>query len=170
MNKKGIVKELKDTIGEFQSLLSSFDENQLNSVPFKGSWTPGQVAHHIIMANSGFGEVLNGPVEETVRASDQMIDRIKTDFLNFNFKMTSPDFIYPKFKIYDKERLLMSLEKIREDITRAITDLELESTCLAFELPVYGRLTRLEAVYFVVYHTKRHAHQLKKIKQHYSSS
>ena len=82
--------------------------------------------------------------------------------------MTSPDFIYPKLKIYDKEPLLMSLEKIKEDIVKAATDLDLEPTCLGFELPVYGRLTRLEAVCFVVYHTKRHAHQLKKIKQHHS--
>jgi hypothetical protein len=169
MNKIEVVKELNDTISEFQNLLSSFDEDQLNAVPFEGSWTPGQVAHHIIMANSGFGEILNGPVEETVRPFDQLIERIEKDFLNFNFKMTSPDFIYPKLKIYDKERLLMSLEKIKDEITNAITDLDLEPTCLAFELPVYGRLTRHEAVYFVVYHTKRHAHQLKNIKQHYSA-
>lgn len=170
MNKIEVVKELKDSISEFQNLLSSFNEDQLNAVPFEGSWTPGQVAYHIIMANSGFGEILNGPVEETVRASDQLIERIKTDFLNFNFKMTSPDFIYPKLKTYDKERLLMSLEKIKEDIAKAAKDLDLEPTCLAFELPVYGRLTRLEAVCFVAYHTKRHANQLKKIKQHYSAN
>jgi len=84
--------------------------------------------------------------------------------------MKSPDFILPKMKEYDKERLLKALDGIKEDISKAIMDLDLTQTCLAFELPVYGRLTRFEAVYFANYHTQRHAHQLKNIRNHYSKN
>jgi len=72
MNKTEIIATLQSTITEFQELISSFDKAQLNAVPFEGSWTPGQVAQHIIMANSGFGEVLNGPVIDTERAPDEL--------------------------------------------------------------------------------------------------
>lgn len=170
MDKTEIVKELKDTITEFQNLISFFNEEQLNAVLFQGSWTPGQVAQHIIMANSGFADVLNGPTSKTDRPADEWVERIKSDFLNFNIKMTSPDFIDPILKTYNKERLLAKLETIKGNISDAITTLDLEPTCTSFELPVYGGLTRLESVYFVIYHTMRHIQQLKKIKHHYTSN
>jgi hypothetical protein len=170
MNKAEIISTVQSTIHEFQGLISSFDEMQINTVPFEGSWTPGQVAQHIIMASSGFGKVLNGPAIETQRAPDELQGRIKQDFLNFGIKMKSPDFILPRLKDYDKQRLLNALEGIKDDVVKSATDLDLTQTCMAFELPVYGKLTRFEAVYFLIYHTQRHAHQLKKIKDHFDQN
>jgi hypothetical protein len=46
-----------------------------------------------------------------------------------------------------------------------LVSLDLTPTVLAFELPVIGSLTRLEAIRFVTYHTQRHNHQLKNIRQ-----
>ncbi|WP_316814583.1 DinB family protein [Pedobacter nyackensis] len=168
MNKREIIAALQSTITEFQELISAFDEAELNNIPFEGSWTAGQVAQHIIMANSGFGEVLNGPVTETKRIPDELCGKLKEDFLNFNIKMESPDFIIPKYKAYNKKRLLNALEEIKNDIAKAIIDIDLTQTCLAFELPVYGHLTRFEAVCFVIYHTQRHAHQVRNIKDHFN--
>jgi hypothetical protein len=79
--------------------------------------------------------------------------------------MKSPDFVVPPDTSYNKEELLHSLEDIKAKIKQAIETLDLTKTCLAFELPVYGFLTRLEAVYFILYHTQRHIHQLKNIHQ-----
>jgi len=165
MSKKEIIKELQDTVSEFQKLISSFDERQLNKVPYEGSWTAGQVAQHIILANSGFADVLNGPVKDTERAPDEQIEKIREIFLNFNTKMNSPDFILPTLKEYNKVKQLNALEKIKLDVSKAVDDLDLDKTCLAFELPVFGHLTRQEAVYFVIYHTQRHAQQLGRIRE-----
>lgn len=170
MKKNEIITVLQNSIEDFQELISSFKEVQLNAVPFKNSWTAGQVAQHIIMANSGFAEVLNGPVTETERAADKLQEQIKGDFLNFNIKMESPDFILPEAKLYEKDDLLNALEKIKDDISSAVVDLNLTQTCLAFELPVYGYLTRFEAVYFVIYHTQRHTQQLRNIKQYFNEN
>lgn len=170
MDKTEIVKELNETISEFQNLLSYFNEEQLNAVLVQGRWTPGQVAQHIIMANSGFVDVLNGPTKKTNRPAGEWVERIKSDFLNFNIKMTSPDFIDPILKVYNKAHLLTKLETIKGNLCDAIMAHDLEPTCTSFELPVYGGLTRLEAVYFVIYHTMRHIEQLKKIKENYTSN
>lgn len=168
MNKNEIVKELESTVTEFQQLISSFDEQQLNVVPFEGSWTPAQVARHICMANSGLADALNGPVKDTDRAADQSVKEFERIMLDFTTKMNSPAFILPEMKVYDKERLINTLEDIKTDVGKAVTDLDLTKTCLAFELPGLGQVTRLEAVYFMIYHTQRHAHQLKNIKNQYS--
>ena len=167
MNKNEIVRELESTIIEFQQLISSFDEQQLNAVPFEGSWTPAQVARHICKANSGFAEALNGPVQDTHRAPDQSVKDFERIMLDFTTKMNAPAFILPETKVYNKERLINTLEDIKVDVSKAVTDLDLTQTCLAFELPGLGQVTRLEAVYFMIYHTQRHAHQLKNIKKSY---
>jgi hypothetical protein len=158
-----IIKEANETLWALENTLSKFDTAQINSVPFKGSWTAGQLAEHLILANSGFLQVINGPVTETDKPADLMVERIKNDFLNFNVKFNSPEEIYPEDKVYNQYALLESLKQIRDGISTSIADLDLTKTCSSFELPGYGFLTRLEAVYFVIYHTQRHVHQLKNI-------
>ena len=165
MNTKEVLTEIDETITEFCQHISSFTQEQTNVVPFEGSWTAGQLAMHVIMSASGFLEIMNGPVKETERKADELVATIKKDFLDFNSKMKSPDFVVPPDTSYNKEELLHSLEDIKAKIKQAIETLDLTKTCLAFELPVYGFLTRLEAVYFILYHTQRHIHQLKNIHQ-----
>ncbi|MVT09699.1 DinB family protein [Chitinophaga tropicalis] len=143
--------------------LASFDQGQLNLEPFKGSWTAGQVGEHMIMANSRFVEMINGAVADTERAPDQFVAQIRDDFSNYHIKMHAPDFVKPALTSYNKEYLIHSLNYIRTDLKRAITTLDLNMTCTSFAIPVMGYITRLEAVTFVIYHTKRHVHQLKNI-------
>jgi hypothetical protein len=152
-----------DTKVELHQLLSSFTAEQFNRSPFENSWTVGQVAKHLAMSSAGFLEILSGPVRETERAPDEWVSIFKRDFLNFNIKMTSPEFVRPENKSYEKEGLIKCLDGTLASIQEAIYSLDLTKTCLAFELPVSGFITRLEAIYFVIYHSKRHIHQLKNI-------
>ena len=158
-----VFKEAEGTLSALENLLSNFSAKQVNEVPFAGSWTAGQLASHLIMANGGFVEVINGPTTETNKPADIMVESIKNDFLNFNVKFDSPEFIYPENKEYDRAELLAKLKQIRNHVAEVITTLDLTKTCTAFELPIYGFLTRLEAVYFIIYHTQRHTRQLKNI-------
>ncbi|GGG93054.1 DinB family protein [Pedobacter zeae] len=158
-----ILKQTDETLSALENTLSKFDSTQVNTVPFKGSWTAGQLAEHLILANSGFLQVINGAVDETDRPADLMLVQIKKDLLDADAKYSSPKEIYPEYKIYNQAELLENLKQIREGLSKAVTNLDLTRTCISYELPVYGFLTRLEAVYFVIYHTQRHVDQLKNI-------
>ena len=156
-------KEVSKSLTGLIEVLSLIDEKKINVIPFEGSWTAGQVAQHMIMSNSGFDELMNGPVKETERNPDQMIEGIKTAFLDFSHKMQSPDFVLPPKMDYNKHDLLQSLKNIRQRLVNTLEGSDLTKTCVGFQVPVLGYLTRLEAAHFVLYHTKRHIHQLKKI-------
>lgn len=158
-----VIREAEDALSALENVLARFDSPQINVVPFEGSWTAGQLAEHLVMSNSGFLQVINGPVTETDKPADLMVGQIKDDFLNFNVKYDSPKEIYPEYRTYNQPELLKNLKEIREGISNAVTGLDLTKTCSSYELPGYGYLTRLEAVYFVIYHTQRHTHQLKNI-------
>lgn len=160
-----ITREANDALSGLITILSKFEPEQINVIPFEGSWTAGQLAQHMVKANSGFANILRGPVKDTERKPDEIIPKIKNDFLNFNIKMTAPDFLVPEAKNYDKNELVSGLKNIRESVVDATETLDLTKTCMAFELPVYGYLTRQETVAFVTCHTLRHTHQLKNIYQ-----
>lgn len=155
--------DINKTFKELREVISSFNEDQINFIPFEGSWTPGQVAEHIILSVSGFEKTINGPVTETARGPDALALKLKETFLDFTTKMKSPDFIVPAEKHYQKDKLLSTVEELKAKINQAIEKLDLTKTCIGFELPVLGFITRLESVYFILYHTQRHIHQLKNI-------
>jgi len=158
-----IAKEAEQTLTGLIGEVERVPAEKFNIVPFEGSWTAGQLTQHMVMSNSGFADLLNGPVKDTERAPDAAVEEIKSIFLNFEIKLTSPDFIRPEKKNYDKDGLLAALSGIKADITTAAATLDLSKTCLSFELPVLGYVTRLEAFSFVICHTQRHIHQLKNI-------
>jgi len=158
-----LIKETNNTLGELIGILQNITPEQFNKVPFEGSWTAGQLAQHLTLADSGFPTLANGPVADTDREPDQMVAPIAESFLNFEIKFESPDFIRPEVRDYDKDEMISGLKKIKADIAVAIGDSDLTKTCMAFAFPVLGNLTRYEAANFVIIHTTRHIHQLKNI-------
>lgn len=162
MNKDNLTLEIEETFDELIRLLSSLDEEEINTIPFEGSWTAGQLARHLIISGSGFVELLNGPDKETERKPDALVENFSTMLLDFSTKMTAQDLVAPEKKNYKKDYLLITLENIKEGMKQVIAKCDLTKT-LAVELPMLGVLTRLESVCFVVFHTQRHVHQLKNI-------
>lgn len=153
-------------VGTFKKLnetLSLFSDEELNTVPFKGSWTPGQVVQHIILGNSGYPELFAGNTKPTIRKYDEHVKELEGLFLNFNTKMDAPDFLKPEAKNYTKNSLTLSLLKIESDLLNASENYDLTLTCLDFQIPGFENFTIYEWINFALVHSQRHTHQLQKI-------
>jgi hypothetical protein len=159
-----LIKEIKVTYSVLLQTLSRYEADEMDIIPFEGSWTAGQVAEHIIKSGSGICGFLQGPTEPTHRPIDQKVATIKSVFLDFTIKMQSPDFILPTQTSHHKDAQVNTLESIRNELLQAAT-LDLSHTCTGFELPGIGMLTRLEWLYFNCFHTQRHIRQLGNIFQ-----
>ena len=153
------------TAAELLTIISSFRDEDINTVPFEGSWTAGQTGEHIYKSISGISHSLQGEVKQTDRDPGEKIQAIGNVFLDFDIKMKSPDFIQPSNLPHDKPLLLRCLTLITSEVSKQISSQDLSVTCLQSILPGFGDLTRLELSYFIVFHTQRHIHQLKKIKR-----
>jgi hypothetical protein len=158
-----ILNELINTEDELLKVLSSFNQDQFNIVPFEGSWTAGQVMQHILLSASSV-KVLRGPVKKSDREPDEHIAKLKSIFLDFGTKFKSPEFIVPEDKHYDLKDLQTSFENITAQLKEIIQTADLSEICLNSP-PVLGELTRLELIRFISFHTQRHAKQLKNIKR-----
>lgn len=151
------------TVYELQQTLVPFDQQLLNTVPFEGSWTAAQVVSHVQQSQSLVAGLLYGKTHRAERNPEEKIQVVKKIFLDFSTKLKSPDLILPPGEAQDKEKLLSHLETTAIKITAAIETLPLSEICEEFALPAIGEMTRMEWMYFVIYHTQRHIHQLENI-------
>jgi hypothetical protein len=153
---------LENSFIELINLLSAVDETQLNTVPFPGSWTAGQVGDHLYKSYDVIG-TLKGNTSSTTRSTDMHVQAIRELFLNFEIKMKSPDFIIPSEGYINKEELINGLKERTRAILEFTDSNDLSLSCFDFDFPGYGFLTRLEWLNFIECHTKRHIHQLNTI-------
>src|SRR5690242_7798065 len=108
--------ETGKTFSGLYQTLSPLTEQMINTVPFEGSWTAGQVIEHIIKSASGLSQVCGGPVIHAERPKDEKIDAIKKLFLDFTIKFNAPDFIVPGDGPHNKQELVATLENIEKEI------------------------------------------------------
>jgi hypothetical protein len=160
-----VIDAYQAALKELLELLSSFGPVAFNTIPFPGSWTAGQVGAHLFKSYEGIPQLFKIPGVKTERDPGAKKELIKTDFLDISIRMQSPEFIVPEQKTYDQALLLQQLSNIADRIVEVAEKLNMSEECTAFTLPVYGNLTRLEWMYFLSFHTQRHIHQLKKIKE-----
>jgi len=158
-----IFSEVENTATGFIQAFSKFSEQQINEVPFEGSWTAGQVAEHILKASSGVPEVLLGSTAPTQRPVDEKETILKSIFLDFSAKFKAPEFVVPSSGPHNKEQLLKSLHVTMNSINNLADRTDLAATCTSVAFPQLGELTGKEWLCFVDSHLKRHTYQLKNI-------
>jgi len=155
-----LFKSLDAWTSEFVLIVSSFSETQINTIPFRGSWTAAQVADHITKSNIGVIHSLKTQGKPATRDPDERVKNLKDQFLNFDEKLRSPKFILPTRDIYQKEKVIADL---RQSIERLIEIGNKVNLSEALHHPIFGEITKLELLHFVVYHTQRHIYQLRDI-------
>lgn len=143
--------------------VASIKQDDFNTIPFEGSWTAGQVTDHINKATKDLQQLSSMPVTTTERQPDAHVPKLKDIFLDMNAKYRSPDFILPSDGPHDKEALLKNITHTWDAVAKAATGMDLSPTATGFELPGVGQLTLWENIYLGIYHTQRHAAQLRKI-------
>ena len=66
---KEILSELDATLKKLYDVLSSFNQETINTVPFEGSWTAAQVGEHLRKSYDGVVQLLKGKNIPTVRTT-----------------------------------------------------------------------------------------------------
>jgi hypothetical protein len=163
-NNKHLQQELSTSLAnvyhDYIATLEKFSDEQINEIPFEGSWTPGQVTDHIIKATSGIPDKYTEPV---ARPYNEKIGVMESIFLDFKAKYKSPDFVVPGNGPFNKETLINMLRGILDKHLRKTAESDLTALCPKFELPNVGTMTRYEWLRFIVAHMKRHHFQLTNI-------
>ena len=170
VDRQQLLDDLDQTERDFYSILAALTPAQLNTVPFEGSWTAGQVAEHILLSESGIPETVLGTTEETDRPVAQYVPVIESIFLDFAARYQAPEFIIPSAGPHDQRQLLEAFKAERAAIREIAANEDLTLTCTDIEFPQIANLTRWEWLQFVLCHSKRHTRQLRNISEKVSAS
>lgn len=163
--KTQLKKCLDETFNDLIKTVSACNPEQINSVPFVGSWTPGQTSEHIVKSALGIIQTLKGATEAAHRNSDEKALVIKELFLDFTKKFEARDFIQPIGITHHQQAILNSFREAERSLAEIIETQDLSLLCLDFQIPEFGYFTRQEWLVLILTHTQRHTHQLKNIIQ-----
>lgn len=157
---KELFASLDETWNELAELIASTNGDSINAVPYKDSWTPAQLATHVTKSNKAIAQGMEMEGKPAERDPKEGEPNLKKMFLDFEAKYQSPEFIIPEKKMYDKDDVVKSLKQSIDSLKDKRNKVNLVEI---IALPIFGEITKLELLYFVLYHTQRHIHQLKKM-------
>jgi len=160
LNNDTLSKLVDHTTSRFLELISSFDQEDINKLPFENSWTAAQVAEHVTRSNIGIIKSLRQPGKTVSRSIDEGVEELRDLFLNFEKKLQSPQFIQPTRNIYDREWIIANLRTSIAELKETAARVNYHD---AIDHPIFGEITKYELLHFVIYHTQRHIHQVKNI-------
>ena len=159
-DKNELLTAIDDVVSELQGLMSSLNENEINTIPYKDSWTAGQLFRHVTKSTNGMSKAMDMKTKPAGRDPGEKIPMLRNAFLDFSKKMKSPDFIIPEEGPYEKLSTIEKLNKSFGHLKESSSHANLAD--MVENLPL-GAVTKLEILHFVLYHTQRHLHQMKKI-------
>lgn len=143
--------------------LQSFPEERFLNAPSPGKWSAAGIGEHLLVLEELINQVLVGPVKKVDRLPDEKVEKIKNTFLNYDEKLYAGGPIQPKGLLQNKAQIITKILECRQTLTGILQSHDLTEECIGFSHALFGKLTRLEWVYFNVYHTQRHLHQMEKL-------
>ena len=158
--KEELLTEADDTATQLLNLVRTVEEDKFNVIPYEGSWTTGQLVRHVSKSTAAIATVLGKKEQPAQRNAGEKIAMLRDTWLNFCTKLQSPGCIVPEEKTYDKQASIVALKHAFEQFEANAVIANVNE--IVEGLPM-GTVTKLELIHFVIYHTKRHIHQLEKI-------
>jgi hypothetical protein len=154
MNKIDLKLRIETVISNFINAIQQ--RTDINKKRADGGWSVGEIGNHIVKGT----DTNLGSAKKTERPYDKNADAIKALFLDFSKKFpTAPD-LEPDAKHYSKEDLIFSLRESQAGIFQMIDNEDLTETCVDWELPLWGHLTKYECVILYENHIIRHTKQV----------
>ena len=147
-------------VSELSNLMEAVKEEKVNSVPFHGSWTAPQLLRHVSKSIKKMAKAIQMEARLAKRDPRERIEELKNVFLDFSKKLTQPDFLIPETQVYEKKSAIDELNKSFSEFRKNAYTANLNE--IVEGLPL-GPITKLEIIHFVLFHTQRHLHQMKKI-------
>jgi uncharacterized damage-inducible protein DinB len=163
-DKESLLQSLQQSTDQLLAKIGTIPETIFNKKPAKDTWSIGQVFEHIWLVESAVNRVMLLDTQPAIeRDPAQQIDFIKDAFQNFETKFQAFGPIIPSDQHKKQSLLVEKLKKSRKTLFEIINEKDLSEICLAFKHGLFGELSRGEWVYFNIYHSARHLHQVDRL-------
>ncbi|GAB4332218.1 MAG: hypothetical protein OHK0038_07720 [Flammeovirgaceae bacterium] len=142
-----------------RDFIKGLDYQRLNKKPSAKEWSVIECLEHLIVIEKSVEKVLELEAVAPRRSYFSKIDMMKNSLLNFDQKYETTEMFYPIGLYSDANKAIEEFEKQREQISQKG---DLKMLYIGIEHPFFGKLTKLEWIYFCIFHAQRHFEQMKK--------
>lgn len=160
MERTELFSQIDKTVSELLDQVFYLDASKINTVPYENSWTAAQLLRHITRSTLSMTKAMDAPQKDPGRAADARAAELEKIFLDTSNRFNAPEFIIPEDVTYEKEHSMQELRNAFHKLKEKANGTELNSLV---EGMILGPVTKLEILYFSLYHTQRHLRQMKKI-------
>ncbi len=162
MDKYQLLSDIDISTQQLLQCLYNFNTEKFNFSPDSKNWSPAQIAEHLLMLEVIANNALTGKTIPTNRPPDEKINLIKTVMSDIDTKRVAPEIVQPSAELKDLQLMMEQIKIQRESLKKTISEMDMTEACVSFKHPGIGTLTRLEWVYFTIFHTERHLQQLQR--------
>jgi hypothetical protein len=159
---EAVIADLQLSTSLLLKFFSSFDSEEFNKRAADGSWTPGEIAEHLLRLDIAINRILQGSSIAANRAADEKSANIKHVFLNLERKLQAPREIQPTDTIKDPFSIIAKIRGERHKMIEMVETKDLSEICTSFSHHAFGEMTGLEWIYLSIYHAERHMLHLEK--------
>ncbi|MGA2669710.1 MAG: DinB family protein [Ignavibacteria bacterium] len=163
LNEAVIKQELRENTNKLIEYIREVDNYVLLRRPSIYVWSIMDCYEHIEKLEKSLKKIFLGKTEITERNPTEKIEKIGNRFSDFEHKFTAGEPIQPKGEFQDKEQVMREIKNNREELLSLIHDGTWADLCLGYEHSLLGFLTKIEWLYFCIFHSDRHLHQMKEI-------
>ncbi|MFN8286681.1 MAG: DinB family protein [Chitinophagales bacterium] len=157
-----VLTEVDEVRKQLLQELNHFSGESINSKPTPDSWCAGQVAEHLIKSTGSIAQFIRMDGERISRPADERVEELKSIFLDFSRSFQAPEFIVPTRLHYALGPLTTEVDNTYNELLRAADNADLNETV---SHKAFGKVSKLEILYFVLFHTQRHIQQIKRIEK-----
>jgi uncharacterized damage-inducible protein DinB len=159
-----ILSDLDHNTNALTEHILRFDESMFNKKPAEDKWSAAEVAEHLYVLDKFIYHIINSDTIPAERKADEKISLIHSAMNNLGKQYNAPEPIVPLGRTKDQNILVAKLIASRNDLRAFIESNDLSPVCLTFTHAGFGPMTRLEWIYFLMAHTKRHLLQFDNIR------
>ena len=149
----GDLRENTDNLFRFQD---SVDEHIFDNKPSDNEWSVKDCCEHIIIIEKALTYIFQGNIEKTTKDPERKIELIRNVFQDFEKKYPAPEPFRPAGAVQNKAEVKEKFSKTRNELLRIGDKMNWIDVCLDFRHAGFGVMTRVEWIYFCIYHTERH--------------
>ncbi len=158
-----IIADLNENTDSLLQELAGFNHQNFSIKPSATEWSAAELTEHLLLIERNVVKALKGNANTTERAIDAKLVLLKMALANTTQKIQAPEMVVPHSATANRQEMLEEIRNLREEQASLIAGCDMSLTCLEFKHPMMGTMTRYEWVYFNIYHTERHLHQLRRI-------
>lgn len=163
IDKSQIQEKIDHTFDQYINQVERVENDRIGKSPSTDSWSAGQVCDHILKVCISTMRLLRGEGKPVDRDPAAKVEYIGKEFANVEKQFQAFGPIRPDEKPPNRRRIISGLNSVRKRFHEYLADdPDLTLLCTQFTHPLFGEMTRLEWLYFIIYHNERHLGQLRR--------